>query len=109
MHPLLHWESYYADMILEVQIEALLKSHSILSVAEIDNVPTNANPLQWEREHKERMLLATEAYFKQHVNLKFVYIGQLVVRREMWDRTVTCSPVRGRAPNRMASVFRFVE
>lgn len=75
------------------------------------NSATNVNPLQWEREreHKQRMLSTADNYLQQHVNLNFMYIGQLVVRREIWNGAVTCSQQRGRAPNSLASVFRYPE
>jgi hypothetical protein len=120
LHSLLPWHRYYADMILIAQIQVLLDFHSVLPTIDAfpapeavsivgADVPTNVNPSQWEREHKERMLLAAKTYFHQHPSLNFLYLGQLVIRREIWSGAVTCSPSRGRAPNRLASVFRFAE
>jgi hypothetical protein len=120
LHSLLLWHRYYADMILIAQIQVLLDYQAALpifnSMPDRDavsitgaNLPTNVNPLQWEKEHKKRMLSAAEAYFQQHTKLNFIYLGQLAVRREMWSGAITCSPTRGRPPTRLESVFRFAE
>lgn len=99
LHQAFDWQRYYRDMILLVQIQAV----------PVINFITHMDPLQWELEHKQRMVLAADSYFQHHLDLNFIYLGQLAVRREIWSGVVTCSPIRGRAPNSLESVFRYSE
>lgn len=99
LHEAFDWHRYYRDMILLAQIQAL----PVISSS------THMDPLQWELEHRERMILAANSYFQEHPGLSFTYLGQLIVRREIRGGAVTCSSTRGRVPNSLAPVFRYAE
>jgi hypothetical protein len=104
-HPSLPSRQYYNEMVLQAQVNELQNDNGF---APRGPIPTTVNPRKWEAEHKERMLLAADIYFKQHPNLNWLYIGQLVVQRNIWKGVVLCSTIRGPAPiTRMTSVFGF--